>query len=127
MIIVIFLTWFKKLWVMFWAETSHSEPENKFILFLYDASKRVQSSITARVTIYLLIIVIHCSATFIQLVNICINGVLARLITSALRNYIIIAFNSFQLYKYFLKNRLYEYSSRNIFRNFGEFYRGVDV
>ncbi|XP_013108012.1 adenylyl cyclase X E [Stomoxys calcitrans] len=69
MIIVIVLTWFKKLWIMFWAETIQSEPENKFILFIFDASKRVQSSITARVTIYLLIIVIHCSATFIQLLD----------------------------------------------------------
>ncbi|XP_005175233.1 adenylyl cyclase X E [Musca domestica] len=68
-IIVIFLTWFKKLWIMFWAETIQSEPENKFVLFLFDSSKRIQSSITARVTIYLLIIVIHCSATFIQLLD----------------------------------------------------------
>ncbi|KAI8126037.1 hypothetical protein FF38_01067 [Lucilia cuprina] len=69
MVICIFLTWFKKLWIMFFAETTQSEPKNKFILFLFDASKHIQSSITARITIYLLIIIIHCSATFIQLLD----------------------------------------------------------
>lgn len=54
---------------MYFAETAESEPKNKFILFLYDASKQIQISILARVVIYLLMIAIQCSATFIQLVR----------------------------------------------------------
>lgn len=69
MIVCIFLTWFKKLWIMFFAENVQSVPKNKFLRLFYDASKQIQSSILARVTIYLLIILIHCSATFIQLVT----------------------------------------------------------
>uniref|UniRef100_A0A1A9X0W6 adenylate cyclase n=1 Tax=Glossina brevipalpis TaxID=37001 RepID=A0A1A9X0W6_9MUSC len=67
--VCIFLSWFKKLWLMFFAEADKPGPDNKILLFLYEASKSIQSSITARLSIYILIIIICCSATFIQLLD----------------------------------------------------------
>ncbi|KAL9911197.1 adenylyl cyclase X D isoform 3-T3 [Glossina fuscipes fuscipes] len=68
-IVCIFLSWFKKLWLMFFAEADKTDPDNKILLFLYETSKSLQSSIIARLSIYILIIIICCSATFMQLLD----------------------------------------------------------
>ncbi|XP_017481431.1 PREDICTED: adenylate cyclase type 2 isoform X4 [Rhagoletis zephyria] len=68
MILLLALVWYKKLWIMFISETESSKPMKKVSKCLYKLSERIQSNITMRIGMYLVVLVLHSTGIILQLI-----------------------------------------------------------
>lgn len=71
LIVILLLTWFKKMWLMYLAYREKSVTDDHHILLnlLYRASKNIESNVLIRTFIYIMIISICFITAVLQLVN----------------------------------------------------------
>ncbi|XP_030372395.1 adenylyl cyclase X E isoform X2 [Scaptodrosophila lebanonensis] len=67
--LVLIVSWYKKLWIMYVSDAEQSLPQNPISLYLYKASDVMQRKICLRLAIYFLVIASYCAVTAMQVLD----------------------------------------------------------
>lgn len=69
---LLIISWYKKLWIMYFSDTEQSLPQYKLSRMLYKMSDYMQRSIGIRLTVYMLVVFSCIAVTAMQVVGLMI-------------------------------------------------------